>query len=149
MKSFDLPHGLNTSHPTPLKTAAAEHSTLEKSVQPVHPTTNVHTKPSAAATFARYGTVTAGGLVGGVLIYDRVRSDTKDLIKGAENLLSPLLGDPLHNLEEFMHGLPSNISGITGGITGGAVGAFTGNVVSVLAFGLTVFVTYEIYHNFS
>ena len=133
---------------------------MNDSVKPVKNISHVtHNVMGTGATIAKYGIGAAvtigggGGVAAAVLnflggVEDNI-VDTGKAAAAAAAAAAEFARQQLTDAENaalaVMHGAPGHISGITDG----AVGAFTGNVTTVLVFGLTVFLTYEFYRNFS
>jgi hypothetical protein len=126
---------------------------MNDSVKPVKNISHVtHNVMGTGATIAKYGIGAAvtigggGGVTAAVLNFlGGVEDNIVDTGKAAAEFARQQLTDAENAALAVMHGAPGHISGITDG----AVGAFTGNVTTVLVFGLTVFLTYEFYRNFS
>jgi hypothetical protein len=133
--------------------AEREHDILRGSMKPVtHESHVTHNVADWRSTLVKYGVgggIVAGAGAGGTAtvlnFLGGVKDDIEDGLGSTLDFFRQQLTEAENAALGVMHGVPSHISGITDG----AVGAFTGNVTTVLVFGLTVFMTYELYRNFS
>ena len=133
--------------------AEREHDILRGSMKPVthesHVTHNVVDWRVALVKYGVGGGIAVGAGAGGTAavlnFLGGVKDDIEDGIDNATKFARQQLTEAENAALGVMHGVPGHISGITDG----AVGAFTGNMTTVLVFGLTVFMTYELYRNFS